>query len=356
MKIGIVTASLGSNIGGILQNFALQQTLKKLGHYPITIDHGKKYTRFRWFVGRVRNLFNNSAKTPPFPRYDRIGTGNILRFVFKNINLTRFMTSINAKVITDNKLDAILVGSDQVWRKEYNNLYETYLGFAKDYDIKKISYAASFGTESWEYNAEQTKTAKNLIGKFAAVSVREESDVALCNKYLNVDATWVLDPTLLLDCDNYMKLCKDVPYRNKAILFAYLLDLTEEKIIFLHKMSERLGCELIFKSAENNLSSKDTIENWLSLFRDSTYVITDSYHGTLFSIIFHKKFLTIANKKRGMSRFKSILNLIRQDERLIYNLTEYTHIEDEINWSEVDSTLFKKKEQSMQFLSSALSC
>lgn len=354
MRIGILTASLASNIGGIMQNYALQNVLLQMGHSPITIDVGKRYTKFRWVLGRIRALFTGNVSRVPFPWYDRIGSYRILKFVMKNIIRTRFVTGkIEPQIVYDYQFDAIIVGSDQVWRKEYNaNLYNMFLDFVKDGNVKKISYAASLGVEKWDYDKKQTEKCKLLASDFTAISVRELSDVKLCKDFLGINAVHVLDPTLLLDKSDYMKLCENILKRKEKFLFAYILDMEDEKIEIVKSIADELGLKYILMSSENNLKESDSIEEWLSFYRDSSFVITDSYHGTLFSIIFNKEFLVFPNRNRGMSRFRSILELLRLENRVFYGDT--TICQNMICWKNINSILKIEKYQSKEFLRSVL--
>lgn len=353
MKVGILTSPLASNIGGILQNYALQQVLLKMGHNPTTIDVGTKYTKSRWVLGRLRGLIKGKMEIVPFPWYNRIGTYQLMRFVRKHIVRTEFMTSISPDIVSSYNFNAIIVGSDQVWRKEYNrNLYNMYLDFVLKKDTKKIAYAASIGVEEWDYNDEETRKCQSLIKDFVAVSVRENSDVALCKKNLGVDAKHVLDPTLLLEKDDYLKLCDSIASRNKRIVFAYFLDICEEKLSLAKAIAKDKKGELIIRSAENNLKENETIEEWLSLFRDAEFIVTDSYHGTLFSIIFNKCFVTLPNKKRGMSRFRSVLKLLGLEERLLSDASEFP--KDSIRWNIVNQRLDVEKIESIAFLRKSL--
>jgi len=346
MKIGILTCPLASNVGGILQNYALQHVLKHLGHHPITINYGARYPICRWLIGRIRSLLSGHFVYVPFPWNNRIGSLNYQKFIKKHINRTIFFKDITEKVISKYEFDAIIVGSDQVWRKDYNrNLYSMFFDFAESYDIIKISYAASFGVTKWDYTENETERCRNLISNFNAISVRESSNVVLCKTYLGVTATEVLDPTLLLEKDIYIQLCSKIPIR-KNILFAYILDPDEEKTSIIYEIAKKKNLSVYIKSSEINLKEKDSIEEWISFYRDASFVVTDSYHGTLFSIVFNKDFITIPNSRRGLSRFSSILGLFCLNERL-YNGNININT---INWEKVNLILEKEKKKSISFL------
>ena len=244
--------------------------------------------------------------------------------------------------------DITIVGSDQVWRREYNNdLYAMYLSFAKNIGLK-ISYAASFGIDYWNYSEEQTRKCAILAKQFKAISVREESGIKLCNDYLGVDAVNVLDPTLLLQKEEYENLCVSVEKPNEPTLYAYILDINQEKREILSKIAAEKNLVLKIVQADNNAIL--TVPQWIAMFRDAEFIVTDSFHGTLFSIIFRKDFLTIGNKGRGMSRFTSILSKVGLEERLVNDFSTDFQTKPEINWSATEKLLEREIEKSYEFL------
>lgn len=352
MKIGILTCPLASNIGGILQNYALQKVLVGMNHQPITIDYGARYPIYRWFLGRICSFITRKNTRVPFPWNNRIGTRRYQNFIKKHIKKTVYYKSITQKTVSNYSFDALIVGSDQVWRKDYNdNIYNMFLDFAETFNIIKISYAASVGTTKWEYTKEQTDRCRELVSKFNAVSVREQDSVVLCKEQLGVNAIRVLDPTLLLGKDVYLELCSELPVREK-LLFAYILDINDEKINIINEIARRKNLSVYIKSSEINLSEKDSIEEWLSFYRDASFVVTDSYHGTLFSIVFNKEFITIPNMKRGFSRFSSILGILCLEDRLFKE--DIGVINNVIDWRKTNVLLEKEKEKSLSFLKTYL--
>lgn len=313
MNVAIVTQPLEHNYGAILQNFALQRSLKKLGMSPLTIDFLPpkqslvKYwlsilkTSLLYFSSRRRSFFR---RTPAAYRKK-----NFDEFVKSNIATTRIVRKYSNRQIINNNIDVVVVGSDQVWRPKYSfGLYDKYLQFCeKDKRIKRLAYAASFGVDKWEYSLKQTKICSRLAKKFAAISVREESGVNLCKDNLGVDATLVLDPTLLLDKRDYCNVCENVPVKKEKFLAAFVLDKNENVYSLCKTIAEERGLVLKFFQDGNNASL--SISEWLAMFRDASYVVTDSFHGTVFSIIFEKNFKCVYNKSRGAARFESLLKL-----------------------------------------------
>lgn len=359
MKVGIVTQPLSANYGGILQNYALQQALKKIGHEPFTFDLGK-YTWCDWFVVVCKTIIKKCLKRncsfPETPTQKKRIEQPLRDFVLRKIKLMHPRCKRLDKSLVDKyKLDALVVGSDQVWRPLYNYyISDMFFDFAKDKDVKRVAYAASFGTDNWEYNATQENICKSLAKKFDAVSVREDSGVMLCKEKLDVSAEHVLDPTLLLDVEEYKKLTEGCPEDGRKILFAYILNPNDEKIRHINSVAEKLDLIPVIKGAEGNVDTNDSIEGWLSLFRDARYVITDSFHGSVFSIIYNVDFHAIGNMNRGLSRMMSLLKSFGLESRLLSESSLEKAELAEIDWSSVNLKKSELKEMSVYFLQNAL--
>ena len=314
MKIGILTLPLQDNYGGLLQNFAVQKVLQQMGHEAITIDYMKTPTPplWRYVKSWIKTiLLLCIGKQRKFIKYTHAGERNLQneKFLSLHINKTKTYYTYDTKILKQNKINTLIVGSDQVWRPKYNYRIEnSFLDFCKNLNnLKRIAYAASFGVDEWEYTAKQTKKCTSLAKKFDAISVREDSGKTLCNKFLGVEATTVLDPTLLLDKDVYCKICKDIPIKNEKFLAAYVLDKNEATYKECESIAQKYNLTLKFFEADSKASL--SIPEWLSMFRDASYVVTDSFHGTVFSIIFNKKFKCLYNKSRGSARFETLLKI-----------------------------------------------
>ena len=230
-------------------------------------------------------------------------------FINKWIETTEPFCQYSAELIKKYNIKRLVVGSDQVWRPSYNlNVFDMFLDFCKNEDnLKRIAYAASFGVDEWEYTSEQTRKCSELAKKFDAISVREKSGVALCKNNFGVDATWVLDPTLLLNKEDYCEVCKDVPVSSDKILVVYVLDMNDSICELCNSIAKEQNLKI--KVISSGSQAFLTIPEWLAMFRDASYVVTDSFHGTVFSIIFEKEFKCIYNKNRGAARFESLMNL-----------------------------------------------
>ena len=376
MRIGILTLPLHTNYGGILQAYALQTVLERMGHEVVVFDTPNKCPLPPLWklplsfakrillkgMGRIDRIFIESYNN----RVYSVITKEIQPFIDEKIHRKVFT---NFSKIGAREFDAIVVGSDQVWRSIYfismwlgQPMENAYLSFTKGWNIKRISYAASFGTDKWEYNEVQMQHCKVSLQKFDAVSVREENGVKLCKQYFDVNALHVLDPTMLLDVNDYIDLFKQKQTsKSDGTLLNYVLDENDE----IRKLIQKVASEkkLIPFAVNNPYEGDDTkplnqrikpsVEAWLRGFYDADFVITDSFHACVFSIIFKKQFIVIGNKERGMARFESFLKMFGLEERLVDEKVDVNNLHP-IDYDKVYKLYGKLKEKSLHFLSENL--
>lgn len=371
MKIGILTLSLKVNYGGILQAYALQHILQKIGHEVEVIDKPHHYKMPIWkmallFPGRAfkkyicksnEGIFREWVHNKRYPVLSRYTEQ------FLNDNINRYETA-GYPIVEKGRYDCIIVGSDQIWRRKYHKkITPVYLDFTKDWNIKRIAYAVSFGTDIWEYNDEETRICKTLASSFNAISVRESSGVDLCRQYLNVEATHVLDPTMLLNKDEYIRLFKDKNIKkSEGNLLCYILDPSEESSQVIKQVRDYLGLtpfSVIAKNFDSYQGDDDNIqppvEEWLRGFYDAEFVITDSFHASVFSILFNKPFLVIKNKSRGVARIESLLNEFEIPNRVVKDpKTAHIIALEQIDYKCVNAILNREKKQSVSFLKMSL--
>lgn len=364
MKIGIITMPLCTNYGGILQNWALQQVLKRMGHEPITLRFPVMYqgmsTIYYWtnvfpmqVLRFVAHLFVGCRYEMPLTigRWKKNVSG-MEKFIDNHISVTRYLPDLSMEDVRGYGVEALVVGSDQIWRPVmYDAVKYYFLGFTGDSDIIRIAYAPSVALDMWPYNEDQTEQLKILIKKFSAVSVREESSVKLLKNYLDVDAQWVLDPTMLLKKEDYLDLCKNVPVHEEPFVFAYILDMNDEKRKMVENAAKQQGCLVRYLTADK-VKTDDTIEQWLAYFRDAKYVITDSYHGTAFSLIFQKLFYTFCNSYRGNARMDSLRIISKLNERFLNK--SILNFDDSIDYKEVEKNIDVIRNKSLLYLKYAL--
>lgn len=395
MKVGILTQPLTNNYGGLLQAYAFQTTLERMGHDVVILNRPMPFVpdvANDAFVPTVIRMMKNCVKflmhKPLIKVYhellpqqhivaNRLTEIFIVTYHHKSPDFST--TESLAAYCRKQGIDAYVVGSDQCWRPLYSPCLPNYfLDFAKDWDVKRLSYAASFGVDHWEYSDDETRLCASLAQKFDAISVREESGIALCKEYLGVDAVHVLDPTMLLDADDYNSLVRDFDPKIFSIapehrvkttidikdkkLFCYVLNMNAQKQAFIQTVSRTKGLTIVecmpkdFRAQEVFEKCPDDctfppVELWLQSFRDSEMVIADSFHGTVFSIIYNKPFWVLANPDRGMARFHSLLSMFGLEDRLVTpDKLATLDFDAPIDWSSVNAKREELKQKSLAFL------
>lgn len=365
MKIAILTQPLRTNYGGILQCYALQTVLEHIEH-KVQVLTKPQYGRSYYIIyplavcKRLLKRFILGKKIAIFKASHQIISQHTDRFIHRYIHQ---YTQREWTAQIASHFDAIVVGSDQVWRPAYSQpIEEAFLSFLGDADIKRVAYAASFGVDYCEYTDEQRKRCSSLLKKFNAVSVRESSGVQLCQEYFDTKAIQVLDPTLLLSADDYRALIKKGKTQpSKGNMLVYMLDRTKEKEAFVERIAQEKGLTPFWMSSDVDDDTlpleqriKMPVEQWLRSFDDAEFILTDSFHGCVFSIIFRKQFLAMGNKERGLSRFQSLLALFSLQDRLILSPDEYKSNLSSIDYDQVQARLKFLQTQSFSFLKTNL--
>lgn len=368
-KVAILTQPLGLNYGGIMQNYALQKVLKKMGFEPLTVDRQlNKKSAWIQFKIKVYNLLYRTTNREISFKIKEIAAKHNTDFIDGNIIIGSPIRTDNDfySFFKKNNFDVYIVGSDQTWRPKYSpNIYNYYLDFLdkKNDGIKKIAYASSFGTDKWEYSTIATEKVKKLVKRFDSISVREDSGLRLCEDYLDVKVKLVLDPTLLLSAEDYVENLNLKNGVEEKFMFTYVLDESGEKLNYIKACALKLALEVTSSQSKKNIfdyKESDTIEDyiqppieyWLSGFKNADFVITDSFHGMVFSILFRKPFLAIINKERGASRFTSLLTQLNLLDRLVYNTDSIPTelLNSPIDYDGVHEKLQHLKDKSLEFL------
>lgn len=379
MKIGILTLVPYDNYGGILQGYALQTVLERMGH-DVTIIRTKLYNwipfktkvkrLIRWFL--LRYILRRDGVSSIIPgTYLDYRVKRIKPFIDRHIHFTREFSSTTDLYIFQEKenYDCFIVGSDQTWRPCLSpDLYHMFCDFLpKDSNKTRIAYAASFGVDNNEFNDIQLAKCRSLIGRFKSVSVRELSGVDLCRELFGVKAKHVLDPTMLLNKEDYMSLIKDYNPINKNIdLMQYVFFFNNEENEVIAKTSELLGCSpvnLMTKYFLHQVTDKSMlpdaqflpVEEWIYGYSKAKFVLTDSFHGTVFCIIFNVPFLCVSPV--AIARFKSLLSVYGLEDRLIMHASEVTEdlLAKPIDWVKVNEKRKELIKDSLDFLQKSLS-
>ena len=365
MRIGILTLTPHANYGGILQAYALQTVLERMGHKVEVIDvlytvpDWKMFLRYtkriilKYLLGKRNTIVFVEKESK---RELAVVSQYTLQFVNRYIHIRTYKKYTD---IRESDYDAIVVGSDQVWRPGYfsGNIKHAFLDFAKDWkNIKRIAYAASFGTDKWLFMKRQERVCGQLLQLFDAVSVRETSAVKICEEHWGVIPTPVLDPTLLLPKEVYEQLVQGAGTpKSPGTLLCYVLDENEEKKSIIQEIANqrhlvpfRVNSRYEDHSAPLQERIQPPVEQWLRGFMDAEFVVTDSFHGCVFSIIFNKPFFVIGNSGRGMARFNTLITQfgleknIRSDDVFIQMVNDWDVINQKRDELRVHSLGFLK--------------
>jgi len=351
MKIALLNLPIDNNYGGNLQRYAVVKTLQDMGH---DVEHVnlRFYYRLPWYNRPV--YYAKRVLKKIFLRQDIKIFDTPQRLYEKKCSITdAFYKKYvpHTAVITDTKLlckhtdyDAFVVGSDQVWRKTIaaKNLPYFFFEHLRNINKPKVACAVSFGTDVNELTEDEISYYRNLYKQFTAVSVREKSGLTIL-EHLGWDipkAIHLLDPTFMLTKTDYQKIISTSETKtSKGNLFCYILDMTQEKDDVIKNISLEKKLTPYYVTLNDNVS----IPQWLRSFNDAEFIITDSFHGLVFSIIFNKPFKLIRNEVRGNARFDSIIET--------FNLKDQS----EINWIEINSIIEQYRNRFVNFLKRALS-
>ncbi|WP_166332561.1 polysaccharide pyruvyl transferase family protein [Sphingobacterium chungjuense] len=379
MKIGILTLPLHTNYGGNLQAYALMSILKELGHEVYLIDRKKDRIAIKDFPITVIKRFVGKyiLRRPGIELFKEYAEEQQLKILGKRTKFfldkyvqpktKAFYSSLMLhRNIENYQFDAIIVGSDQVWRPRYTpNIFDYFLGFlSRESSTRRIAYAASFGTDEWTFSNQETIGCAGLLQKFNYVGVREDSGVILCQDKFSTPATHVLDPTMLIEESYYTKLFtpSDTDKLGKKLL-VYVLDENADKTRVINHIAERYNLEVSRVNSEienKSIPLKNRVaphtEEWVKGFYEASFVVADSFHACAFAIIFNKPFVIYGNPKRGLTRFTSLLKMFELEDRLIIDSSMLNDklMNTPINWERVNYLLNEYRINSKSFLENAL--
>ncbi|MFB7894113.1 polysaccharide pyruvyl transferase family protein [Microbacterium sp. NPDC056044] len=362
------------NPGGILQAWALQRVLSTFGADVVT-DGTKTNQRSRPPVpSRYQRLQRKiSARLRPGLDKDRKAAlakvnSRVLSFARREIEQRPLYSGRAA----DSELvawpDAFIAGSDQVWNPVYCDVPSFLFDFVGEDDPRpRVVYAASFGSDNPPFDPALIAETAPLASRLNAVSVREESAVRLCREYWGIEAVRVVDPTMLLEPSAYRAVYEantdaDLPSGGLAV---YLLDRTPAKQSAARLLSTVYGTEKALWADEPPGTaatrshpaeySRPTVEEWLSSIAMSNAVLTDSYHGAIFSILFNRPFLVFPNPKRGVARFDTLLGVFGLQDRIARGDShDIDRMAAPIDWTRVNALIADERERGIAFLRDAL--
>ncbi len=366
-KAGIVTYwNTKDNYGTVLQNYALQCFLKSNSIdaelIRVSLNHNKTFkdtvSNYRKQHGILRTLcllasqplrkilkvsFNKNQNKRSFELFRR-------QYLKMTQDYSSY-TDLKENCVDD--YDYLIAGSDQIWNmydyklnQAYDLIHTYYLDFGRG-DVKRLSCAASFGKNS--ISEDLIEEIQPLLNKFEFVSVREEFGIELCEKLDNHIAVRQYDPTLLLSVDEYKKLTSgiDTNHKRPYVLLYLLSNSCDFDIHGLYAWAECRNIEVVYVAGNETLRSTNkysktypTIQEWISLIENAEYIFTNSFHGSIFCILFNKKFMAISQTGKFASqngRITSLLNDFGLIERLYSK--NFGAVCEEINYDRVNKTL-----------------
>lgn len=367
------------NYGGMLQAWALQQVLNDLG-YSSAVDTSRSDISTAKLAARylVKGLVIKLAPSWLVPRrFHRkvvlhAAEAAALDFCRSHIETVRLYSWLRKpRPWVARRFSAFIVGSDQVWRRGMADVPSYLMDFLpKDDSRKRIAYAASFGSDAPAgYDDAYIQHTRTLAKRMTAISVREKSGIDLCASFWGVEAVRLPDPTLLVSNGRYRALgLSDLNLgRTAGGLATYILDPTEctdrvvahasrvsgqEPVSLLPSIPDSISISAF--RANRNIFLRPTAGQWIQGIAAADYIVTDSFHGCVFSIIFERPFLVIPNRVRGFTRFESLLEVFDLRSRMVESEAEAGLLLEPVDWQKVRMVLSEERKRGMDFLASAL--
>lgn len=367
-----------ANYGGLLQAWALQQAVDGMGHRSwidaTRVSSPSASVRvLRRGLGVGRHFLALARLLPE--RYDSTAVRwaanrQVLAFGSQKLRLANLYAGhgrINARVLE--RMDAFVVGSDQVWRPDFVNVDSYLLDFLPEADDRtRIAYAASFGSASPEplRDPRTRERQASFARRFSAISVREDSGVGLVEDLWGLRASQMPDPTLLIAPERYLEISDFADESDSPDLAVYVLDRSAEIDGLISALSSELPA--IAGSLRPTLPAgfadfrqdpgeytRPRVETWLARMYRASFVVTDSFHGTVFAILFNRPFLVVPNQHRGLARFQSLLKTFSLESRIArFDGRDAARMNGEVDWSYVNAVISAERQRGLRFLSDAL--
>ena len=362
-KIKIITFHSAHNYGAILQVYALQKVLGKENDVEVinyrnnNIDNTYKLINPETLKTILKSIIKNILYfRRNITRYNKFE--NIIK---ERLNLTKKYNSEEQLKKDFPKADVYITGSDQVWNTSITKgLQDSYtLNFGDDY-TKRISYAASIGKS--KLTDTEKAVFKEKISKLDFISVREEDAKKLLTPVINKPIDVVLDPTLLISKEEWENEIRDLGKEKEEYILAYTVGADDEYYKIINELSEKTNLKVIhfetrnkkIKNVLRNAYTSDPFE-FINLIKNAKYVVCTSFHATVFSIIFNKKFFVIPHRQTG-SRVTNLLKKLGIENRIYNDLKEFKDRDYnfDTNWEEVEEKIEQEKDKSLNWLNNSI--
>ena len=350
-KVGIVTIIDNNNYGNRLQNYALQTFLNSTFDIEtITLlNYDYRNDRKYYLLRRIKNIIFRK-------KYNEYVNEKRL-YKFREFNKNIFFSSKIMDCYSDlSEYDFIIVGSDQVWNPKFRRL--------RDFDLlrsstinNRIAYAASFGID--ELSKKELKKINKLLDKFDEISVREDSGKKIIDSINIKKNTQVLiDPTMLLNEEEWNKVIKvpDIEIPKKYVLNYFLGDLSEERRKIIKKFADENNCQIINILDNNSPFFQTGPSEFLYLEKNAYIILTDSFHSSVFAMLFNRPFIIFDREQEGMAKMNSRLDTLISKFNLKNRKFEGIITEENLNhdYSEAYKILEVERQKSKDFLERAL--
>ena len=366
-QVGIITLHRVVNYGSVLQAYALQKKISDLGYDVAIIDYYPRRLTMIGMLIRIKNKSNkfkknfilrNIARLIIFPSY--ILRFNVFfKFLKKYISMTKKMYKTHNDIVNAKfDFDIYCTGSDQVWNSGWNEKfdYPYYLDFAPN-EKKKIAYAASFGKNELDKN--EIDLTKKYLSRYNSISLRELSGVKIVENLGIKNSVNVLDPTLLLDGNEWRKISSN-KFKNEKYILVYNLNRNKNIDNYAKNLSKKTKLKIKFISYQlhefykkGKIYCNPNVEDFLALIDNAKYVITDSFHATAFSINFNTQFIIVYPGKYS-TRLQSILKILDLENRVAKNEYDLSIIKNNIDFEKINYLMSNQRKKSIDWLNQAL--
>ena len=358
-KVAIITRHNVLNYGSVLQAYATEQVLRKLGCDPITVDYRRTAENLNQLVGRYsqgRSLIHRFYRNTVWRVLYEAGETRFKSMRERYLTLSRHCDEFSIDGALPDA-DVFLTGSDQVWNDLGDGTLDPVFfwdGLRKTAGSRLVSYAASFGRDIVVPGYEER--VGKWLGRYAAISVREDSGKRIVDRY-GLECEQVVDPTLLLTRDEWLAVADPRPAHSRPYALVYNLHPDSGMLDYVADKTKSSGLDVLsvcptFRRRIGKQIVLPTLPKFLSLFRDATCVYTDSFHGTAFCINLGIPFVEVFPKENA-TRNKSVLRLFGLESRG-WDSFEGNAWDADIDWAHVNAVLTAERSRSIEWLASAL--
>ena len=362
-----------------MQAYALQFLCKEAGYDPYVITRRRtrnKILQFavwtKWKLITVISHISKYCLTSFLRSYPLIATQSFKDRYIPNYNQIFFSEKSISKWAKNTQVDQFVCGSDQIWNPD--SWPSTEFAFAQFGSFQKpylYSFAPSLGHAQNKFSSSQIRQISNYLSRFQFVSCRENSGVEILSKMTTNNVYHALDPTFLIDKSHYARLCADSTFSPKyKYIFIYLLDISRIQCEMLSKLAHkfRLTPVTFYPSKYKSIFSRDvqilrkygikvintpSPENWLKAIKSADFVVTDSFHGTVFSLIFNTPFVSYINSKRGAARFLDLQQMFDIKHLFVDQFDarfDISKLSESIDWNKINSLMRTYSDSSLSYL------